>query len=94
MQYTASSFAHPLTTMFGFFLRTRRRFAAPDGFFPKHAALHTETDDLFRQKLFLPAFRGVEWLLLRLHWLQQGRVQIYILYVAVTLLVLLVWNLR
>ena len=52
MQYTASSFAQPLTNMFGFFLRTRRRFEAPDGFFPKHAALHTETDDLFRQKPF------------------------------------------
>jgi hydrogenase-4 component B len=94
MQYTASSFAQPLTNMFGFFLRTRRRFEAPDGFFPVHAALHTETDDLFRQNLFRPAFRGIEWLLLRLHWLQQGRVQLYILYVAVTLLVLLVWNLR
>lgn len=94
MQYTASSFAQPLTNMFGFLLRTRRRLEAPDGFFPEHAALHTETDDFFRQNLFRPAFRGIEWLLLRLHWLQQGRVQFYILYVAVTLLVLLVWNLR
>ena len=94
MQYTASSFAQPLTKMFGFLLRTRRRFAAPKGFFPEHAALHTETDDLFQKNLFRPAFRGIEWLLLRLHWLQQGRVQLYILYVAVTLLVLLVWNLR
>ena len=94
MQYTASSFAQPLTSMLGSFLRTRRRFEAPDGFFPEHASLHTETDDPFRQNLFRPAFCGVEWLLLRLHYLQQGRVQVYILYVAVTLLVLLVWNLR
>jgi hydrogenase-4 component B len=94
MQYTASSFAQPLTDMFGFVLRTRRRLKAPDSLFPEHAALHTETDDVFRQNLFRPVFRGIEWLLLRLHWLQQGRVQFYILYVAVTLLVLLVWNLR
>jgi len=94
MQYTASSFAQPLTNMFGFLLRTRRRFVAPEGFFPAHAALHTETDDLFRKNLFRPAFRGIEWFLLLFHWLQQGRVQLYILYVAVTLLVLLVWNLR
>ncbi len=58
MQYTASSFAQPLTNMFGFFLRTRRRFTAPDGFFPKHAALHTETDDLFLQKFFGRPFAG------------------------------------
>lgn len=94
MQYTASSFAQPLTNMFGFLLRTRRRLEAPDGFFPEHAALHTEADDFFQQNLFRPAFRCIERLLLRLHWLQQGRVQFYILYVAVTLLVLLVWNLR
>ena len=94
MQYTASSFAQPLTNMFGHLLRTRRRVEAPDGFFPVHAALHTETDDLFQKNLFRPAFRGIEWLLLWCHWLQQGRVQLYILYVAVTLLVLLVWNLR
>jgi hypothetical protein len=94
MQYTASSFAQPLTTMFGFLLRTRRRFEAPVGFFPAHSALHTETDDLFQQNLFRPALRGIERLLVWLHWLQQGRVQLYILYVAVTLLVLLVWNLR
>jgi hydrogenase-4 component B len=94
MQYTASSFAQPLTTMFGFVLRTRRQFEAPDGFFPVHVALHTETDDLFQKNLFRPAFRGIEWFMLLFHWLQQGRVQLYILYVAVTLLVLLVWNLR
>jgi hydrogenase-4 component B len=94
MQYTASSFAQPITNMFGFLLRTRRQLKAPDGFFPEHAALHTETDDFFRQNLFRPAFRSIEWVLLRLHWLQQGSVQVYILYVAVTILVLLVWNLR
>jgi hydrogenase-4 component B len=94
MQYTASSFAQPLTNMFGFILRTRRRLEGLDGFFPEHAALHTETADLFRQNLFRPAFRGIEWFLLRFHCLQQGSVQLYILYVAVTLLVLLVWNLR
>ena len=49
---------------------------------------------LSTKTFFGQPFGGIEWLLLRLHWLQQGRVQVYILYVAVTLLVLLVWNLR
>jgi hypothetical protein len=30
----------------------------------------------------------------RLRWLQQGRVQLYVLYIAVTLLFLLLWKLR
>ena len=94
MQYTASSYAQPITTMFGFFLQTHRKIHAPRGLFPVKASLHTHTDDVFLRGLFLPIFRGIERILLPLHWLQQGRVQIYILYVAVTILALLIWNLR
>ncbi|MCX5880850.1 MAG: proton-conducting transporter membrane subunit [Deltaproteobacteria bacterium] len=94
MQYTASSYAQPITAMFDFFLQTHRKVHAPEGLFPAEASLHTHTDDVFSQRLFEPLFRGIERLFLRLHWLQQGRVQIYILYVAVTILVLLIWNLR
>jgi len=94
MQYTASSYAQPITTMFGFFLQTHRKVHAPEGLFPAEADLHTHTDDVFSQRLFEPLFRRIEQLFLRLHWLQQGRVQIYVLYVAVTILALLIWNLR
>jgi len=94
MQYTASSYAQPITTMFGFFLQTHRKIHTPEGLFPAKASLHTHTDDVFLQGLFLPLFRGIERILLPLHRLQQGRVQIYILYVAVTILALLIWNLR
>jgi hydrogenase-4 component B len=94
MQYTASSYAQPITTMFGFFLQTQQTIHAPDGLFPEQAALHTHTDDVFSKRLFHPLFHGIERLLLQLNWLQQGRVQVYVLYVAVTILSLLIWNLR
>ncbi|MBI5592129.1 MAG: hypothetical protein HY881_16820 [Deltaproteobacteria bacterium] len=94
MQYTASSYAQPITTMFGFFLQTHRKMHAPEGLFPADASLRTHTEDVFSRSLFRPLFRGLERILLQLHWLQQGRVQIYVLYVAVTLLALLIWNLR
>jgi len=94
MQYTASSYAQPITSMFGFFLQTHRKIHTPEGLFPAKASLHTHTDDVFLRGLFLPLFRGIERILLPLHRLQQGRVQIYILYVAVTILALLIWNLR
>jgi hypothetical protein len=94
MQYTASSYAQPITTLFGFILQTRQSVHPPEGLFPVKAELHTHTDDVFTQKLFQPLFLGIERLLQRLHWLQQGRVQIYILYLTVTLLTLLIWNLR
>lgn len=94
MQYTASSYAHPTTSMFGYVLQTHRNTCMPEGFFPTEASLCTHTSDIFSQRFFHPTFRGIEWLFLRLHWLQHGRVQIYILYVAVTLLSILIWNLK
>ena len=37
--------------------------------------------------------RGKAWLS-QLRWLQHGNVQLYVLYIAVTLIVLLVWKFR
>jgi formate hydrogenlyase subunit 3/multisubunit Na+/H+ antiporter MnhD subunit len=93
MQYTASSFAQPLTDLFRLFLRTRRAGKGPQGLFPKEASLETHTPDVFRDGLFRPAFLGAAWLMRRLRWLQHGRLQLYVLYIVLTLLVLLVWKL-
>jgi hydrogenase-4 component B len=94
MQYTASSFARPVTLLFGGFLRTRTRRVAPAGPFPEQAALTTETPDIFRDALFRPAFQLASGALAKLRWLQRGRVQLYVLYILLTLVVLLVWKLR
>ena len=93
MQYTASSFARPITDMFRYILMTRREERPVEGLFPTGASLKTETDDLFLRRLFAPLFRSTEKLLLGLRIIQQGRVQYYILYMAGTLLILLIWNL-
>jgi hydrogenase-4 component B len=93
MQYTASSFAQPLTHLFKAVLRTRKREAKPAGLFPQEASLVTETPDLCRGNLYAPAFLKVSWSLSKLRWLQHGNVQLYVLYIALTLLVLLLWKL-
>ncbi|MBI3795347.1 MAG: hydrogenase, partial [Deltaproteobacteria bacterium] len=93
MQYTASSFAQPLTEIFRLFLRTRSRVLSVQGLFPHTASLATETDDVCSTSLYRPVFTGIQWLLSWLRWLQHGQVHLYILYIAVTLLVLLVWKL-
>ncbi len=93
MQYTASSFAQPLTETFDLFLLTRRVLCAPRGFFPKKASLATETPDPYQEFIFRPLFRAIGRDLLLLRPLQQGKVQLYILYIAVTLLLLLLWQL-
>ena len=44
--------------------------------------------------MYRPMFeRGEAWLS-QLRWLQHGNVQLYILYIAATLMVLLVWKFR
>lgn len=94
MQYTASSYAQPLTRMFGAFLQTQCQYVAPDGFFPQaQSHLHTHTDDLFTRRIYEPVFRTMVRLLHGLYWMQQGHVQVYVLYIAITLLFLLVWTL-
>jgi formate hydrogenlyase subunit 3/multisubunit Na+/H+ antiporter MnhD subunit len=91
MQYTASSFAQPLTDFFGLLLQTRKRVVPPRGLFPTDARLATRTPDMALERGYEPLFRGVNWLLSWLSWMQQGRVSMYILYIAVTMVVLLVW---
>ena len=91
MQYTSSSFAQPLTGMFR--LGTRRRWAPITALFPERAEFSSETPDVFSQGVFRPVFAGIGALLSRMRWLQHGRLQLYVLYVAATLLVLLLWKL-
>ena len=94
MQYTASSFARPLVQLFRLFLQPRDEIHPPRGLFPQQACLHTHTPDLFRRYVYEPAVpAALPGLASKLHWLQEGRIQIYVLYIAVTILVLLIWKL-
>ena len=93
MQYTAASFAQPLTNLFRLFLQIRKKNSPPEGIFPARSSLHTDTGDSGEMYLYLPLFRWIRDLLVRLQWLQHGRLQIYILYIALTLWFLLIWKL-
>jgi len=92
MQYTASSFAQPLTETFGLLLQTHRVLRAPRGLFPQQAEYHTETTDPYQDYIYQPLFGAISRGLAVLRPVQQGKVQIYVLYIAVTLLVLLLWQ--
>ncbi len=93
MQYTASSFASPILLLFRMFFRPRIGQHLPTGLFPKQASFESETPDVFREYLFEPVFSAVAWTALRLRWLQHGRLQLYVLYIALTILVLFIWKL-
>jgi hypothetical protein len=94
MQYTASSFAQPITDLFGFFLRTKKNITMPDSYFPATAHFETHTADVSRESIYNPLFKTIDRFSQRMQVVQEGRIHIYVLYVVVTLLILLFWNMR
>jgi hydrogenase-4 component B len=93
MQYTASSFAQPTIGMFARVLRPRQELQAPRGLFPSHAHLYTHTSELFVHWAYEPAIRALLSLAALFRRLQRGQTHLYILYIVITILLLLIWNL-
>jgi hydrogenase-4 component B len=91
MQYTASSFADFLVGQFRFGLWTERYGGSVRGLFPVASEFASHTPDAVLDRLLLPAFRRLarwsSWLRAKV---QNGLIPTYLLYVAVTLLLLLV----
>lgn len=94
MQYTASSFAQPIIHLFQFFLRTKKHMTMPDSYFPAAAHFETHTADVSRESIYNPIFKAIDHFFQRMRVVQEGRIHIYVLYVVVTLLILLFWNMR
>lgn len=88
MQYSAGSFARPLTRLFAKVLKPHERLPACTGSFPVSSLLESHVDDPVLEGLLLPEFRrlqkGSRWF----YRFQQGRTQAYILYLVVTLVLL------
>jgi hydrogenase-4 component B len=91
MQYTGSSFVQPLTTQFGLFVRNRETLLRPQGYFPRSASYSSDSGDPVLRLLFAPTFRWFDRVASRLNVIQHGHTHIYVLYVATTLVALLVW---
>jgi hydrogenase-4 component B len=92
MQYTSSSFAQMLVGLFGWVLRPRIHRPRNLPLFPQNSAFHSEVPDTVLDEAVLPAFGFVAWLFSRLRILQQGNVQIYLLYIFMALVALLLWR--
>ncbi len=91
MQYTASSFAQPIIELFAPMLGTRVTSLKPQGPFPCRASLSTTTLDSFRERVFRPVFLEIGRRVSHFRRIQEGRVQVYVLYIALTLVALLLY---
>jgi len=92
MQYTASSFAWPLISMFGKILRGQSDVSGLSSYFPGASAYHSKTPDVFDRYFYHPLFSWTDKQMHHFRRFQHGRVQLYILYIVITLVVLLIWQ--
>ncbi len=92
MQYTASSFVDPFVSLFKAFLQPMEEKTRIHGFFPKASLFFSETSDLFMRRIYEPIFRTLYHFCSFALKIQGGRVNIYILYIFLTMIALLFWK--
>ncbi|MGE5179603.1 MAG: proton-conducting transporter membrane subunit [Bacteroidota bacterium] len=92
MQYTASSFAQPILEMVAPILGTRVSSLKPSGLFPEKASHATATPDTFRERVVAPITAEIGRRVAPFRRIQEGRVQVYVLYIALTLLAVLLYQ--
>jgi NADH:ubiquinone oxidoreductase subunit 5 (subunit L)/multisubunit Na+/H+ antiporter MnhA subunit len=95
MQYNATSFSMPIRRIFGFLFsikeRVRQVTMLGHPAFPKRLQYHLRVRDLFWAGIYKPIVDVSFWISRKVGKLQQGRIQIYLIYSFVTILVLLVF---
>jgi formate hydrogenlyase subunit 3/multisubunit Na+/H+ antiporter MnhD subunit len=92
MQYTGQSFAEMATRrVLPRFLRPHAMRKAPQGLFPSMSEFDSRSPDPISEKIYEPFFRELADRFARLRILQQGKVHIYVLYIALSVLMALAW---
>jgi hydrogenase-4 component B len=92
IQYTSSSFGQMLVGLFAWILRPHTRHPRIAGSFPHTSRFESHVEDAVLERALVPGWRSV---VRRLGWvrlMQQGRVQQYLLYILVAVVVLLLWS--
>ncbi|MBI3353275.1 MAG: hydrogenase-4 subunit B [Nitrospirae bacterium] len=95
MQYNAASFSMPIRRIFGFLFSIREdvRAVYPTGnpLFPKRLHYHLKVRDRFWGLLYKPVADASIWISRKVGKLQQGRIQMYLIYSFITIIVLLLF---
>jgi formate hydrogenlyase subunit 3/multisubunit Na+/H+ antiporter MnhD subunit len=95
MQYTATSFSMPIRRIFGFLFSIKEHAGqlppASHPAFPQRLSYHLRVRDRFWMWIYQPVVDASFWLSRRIGRMQHGRIQIYLIYSFVTILVLLIF---
>lgn len=91
MQYTGTSYAMSMVDFYRPFVPAKTDYTGITDIFPDKTTYKTEVEDIaeknIHQKLIKPLFDGLR----KLRWIQHGKIQLYIAYIVVTILVLLIF---
>jgi formate hydrogenlyase subunit 3/multisubunit Na+/H+ antiporter MnhD subunit len=95
MQYTQSSFAQPILALFHAFVHRTQHLHVPTGYFPPHgsSSLSILISDHFQNKIYEPLFSWIDRRLSFFRRFQHGKMQVYILFIALVLIALLFFQL-
>jgi hypothetical protein len=91
MQYTAASFAEILVQLFAWILRPKVSGPRVSGLFPQKASFYIQVVDIVLNRIVEPVTDFLASWFARLRLLQQGVVQVYLLYIFLIIVALLVW---
>lgn len=93
MEYTGTSFSHPVLMIFQRLYRPQRQVEVQQShpYVPKRILHRLQIPSQLEMKLYRPAFRLAVQISQRLRTIQNGNLQSYLTYMIVTLIVLLLW---
>ena len=98
MQYNATSFSMPIRRIFGFLFKIEEEVkltpCSTDKPFPKRLNYHLNVSDRFWGWLYKPIVESSFWVAQQVGKLQQGRIQAYLIYSFITIIVLLLFSAR
>jgi hydrogenase-4 component B len=89
VQYTASSFAQMIVTMFRWVLHPRMDRPRIEGLFAKSTKMHSHVDDIILDRLIMPVSQNIEKWFGWFRRFQQGITQHYLLYILITVILMM-----
>ncbi len=89
MQYTGTSFSDDIVNIAGKALNIRRDLTLPEFPLPARSSFRTLTADLVLQKIVEPVGAFIAWVVEWFKWLQSGKIQVYVTFSIVVLLLYL-----
>jgi hydrogenase-4 component B len=96
-EYTATAFSKPLRMIFSALFRPRREIQTEfdvSPYYPTAIHFESEIEPAFETYFYRPLRRGILATASRLRWLQAGSIHLYLGYVFITLILLLLFEVR